>query len=232
MNSPASNKRIHRTIKAALAAALLSVAALAQAISMQDLFDGDSIVAGDKIFSDWTLEYDFSTPVIDFDNIDVLPLTTGGDPGLAYLGNGELVADDFNDVDFGFSYWVAPLDSNWRFWIKDNELIITDYNVVGAGGQIQIDETVFTSGGSLLCDKHVDIDTVFGTDIPYDACDFSPQPSLFVEKNVLLPVTDPGDQIELVRFEQRFSQVPVPPTLGLLAAGLAGAGLARRKIRR
>ena len=208
----------------------------ARAVPLQSLFDGGVLAVDDKIFFDWTLINVVSTDPAsdpDFAQIDVVPL--GGqplNPGIRFNASGQfsVVDDNFLDVEFGFSVAVTGPQ---KLRIHDNSLELVDFDFGGPGGAITIIETVFGPGGDVLAEKFVEADNLFNSFDLVDEAVFRPQKRIDVEKNILLAGDFLGDSVSLNVFEQRFSQVVAePPTLLLLAGGLAALGVAVRRRRK
>lgn len=151
-------------------------------------------------------------------------------PSLELSAEKSLLQDEdlFSNIfDFLFQYTVTTLDP--RETLVEASLALTGFVVDGAG-ILTIDETledtdlfpVGLDGLSILVQtvEEPNQEFLFDTD-PLDS-----QRSLLVTTNVfgLVEVPEvPGDSGDLVRinsFEQRFLQVPEPPSLGLLAVGL------------
>jgi len=59
---------------------IIAVPGGAQAITLEELFNDESIIAGDKVFDRWYLgSYDTSdTRILNASNIDITPLNDGG----------------------------------------------------------------------------------------------------------------------------------------------------------
>jgi hypothetical protein len=226
-------------------------------ITLQDLVDGGSITAGDKVFDQWSYNYDssyldsnFNVIPIDLTNIQVLPLSDGGmdpGPGLSFnILNGALdVTGDgtfdpsgiYTFKDLTLSFHVSTVGN---LKIKDNTLTLSGHSlsVVNQDLGMYIAEDIgSTSGGSDLGTKSVErsgmVDPITGsllqTSILSDTASFLPQDQIFVTKNILVWATDPQETASLTGFTQRFSQVPEPGTLFLLAPAVVGLLAMRRK---
>ena len=136
--------------------AALSGGALAVPVTLDVLFAGGSIIAGDKLFDNWTFTFDASDPLRTFteSNIEVTALNDGGDnpgPGLSFsVLNGELgVSGDgiyaYVDLQIGFRASVLPGAGKL---IKDNSLELTGGSVTGTGDNgYYINESIGTSAG-------------------------------------------------------------------------------------
>jgi hypothetical protein len=223
--------------KAMATLALLGAVALgldkAQAIPLEDLFGGGSIVVDDKRFDDWTLEFDRSSVPIDFAAIDVVglqndPITPELDPGLKFTTSDALTVTGGNFIDLAFDFSVTVLDPNLH--IVDASLALTGFDFgAGSDGIIQIDDFAFTPDLQGLGSLHVEADPIFGNSL-FDAITFPKQREVFEEINIFVDSGFSGALVGLTTFEVRKSQVPEPTSLALLAA-IALAGFAVTKCR-
>lgn len=191
--------------------------------NLQELFDGGTIIIEDKIFDNWTPFQLASNQLVvpDISLINVIPLDDDPfNPGLQFNANGQLsiVDEEFISLDLGFR--LASGNGNNR--IKDSSLELTSFGFGTDSGSIAIAESVFVGNGSLLGDKFVVADPLFGNFDLSDSVNFAPQSSIFVTTNIGLSGDNSGDTISLNLFEQRFSETVLEPssTLGLLALGL------------
>lgn len=209
------------------AAIITNGCAGATSCTMSELFAGGTITVNDKRFADWELEnLDPFGVQPDFGGIEVVGQDDGGldpGPGIQFNGNGQLAVFD---ADFLALSFVFTVTAQAPFFIVDNSLELQAWAAVGESF-LTIDESVFASDLTILGTKHVEVDAFFGTEILFDEIQFPPQTSLFIEKDLYLEGFALGDVAEIRIFEQRFSQVPEPATLALLAAGLLALALAR-----
>jgi len=228
-------------------ALLLALAASgsAQAIPLTDLFAGQSITAGDKLFNQWTLLFQDKSDgtTVKTDNIDVTALNDGGmnpGPGLSFnILNGEFnVSGDgiLAYLDFMFGFHVSVLDPTLK--IKDNSLTMGNAFISYTPDQNNdngsyIKEKIGTAAGQNdLGAKNVEFSLLNDalTSKLTDSAAFAPQNEIWVTKNILVWATDVGDSAGFNSFTQRFSQVPEPGTLLLFVPAMAAlVGIRRRK---
>ncbi|TCV88106.1 PEP-CTERM sorting domain-containing protein [Sulfurirhabdus autotrophica] len=241
-------KRILQTLSAL--ALIFSAVGNVQAIPLTDLFNGQSITAGDKVFDQFKLIFqgksDGST--VNTNNINVTALNDGGlDPGPGLMFN--ISNQEFNVqgdgiyayLDFQFGFHVSVLDPNLR--INGNSLAMANAFTTTSGQPINDDgsfilEKIGTAAGlSNLGSKNVEFSTLDDviTNKLTDTAAFASQSDIWVTKNILVWATDVGDQAGFDSFSQRFSQgirpsqIPEPATLTLMGLGLAGLSAVRRR---
>ena len=102
--------------------------------SLQELFDGASIIIDGSLFSQWELlSLDITGQEPDFNLIEVIPLNNRPNyPKLRYEFNNQLIviAPDLTELQFGFS--LETLDNIAS--IDANSLELTDFNFEQAEG--------------------------------------------------------------------------------------------------
>jgi hypothetical protein len=207
----------------ALAVWSIVFAAKAQATALSALFQGATITADDKLFDKFTLVS--SQPVnggfADPTQIDVTPLVDDPlDPGIKFTAQfGALGTPSghtgASSIQFTFSFNVST--TNQLPLIKDNTLRITDWSFdSGPLASIQVSEQVFDAAGLLLGTKLASVTPL--TQNTLDTLQFSPRSFVHVVKQINIVGPGNNDMARLLMFEQRFSQVPEPHSLTLLAA--------------
>ncbi|CAG0949459.1 hypothetical protein MYXO_00101 [Myxococcaceae bacterium] len=222
------------------ALALSASPSVAGATSLADLFGGASIVAEDKVFSNWTLLVHQTSggATADLTAIDVSPIL--GDPlnpGVAYSAPLGSLATPFghlgpSHVSLTFSYVVNTVSQ--QPLIKDNSLELIDFVFdSGPAAFIQVTETVTDAAGGPVGDKLV---IATPNDFPgsgnpnhFDEIVFPTQWLLHVVTRIEIQGPGDNDGAHLLAFEQRFSQVPEPGTAMLVAFGVGGLATLRRR---
>jgi hypothetical protein len=127
-----------------LGGSLMTATAQAQDLTLADLFEGATITADDKVFSNWQLD-DFTlgpTAAGSLDNIFVTPLE--GDPlnpGVKFnIPNGLNTGNSFVVLQFSFDVATASGEA----LIKDNSLWLNGFTFVpgSTSGVINIFESI------------------------------------------------------------------------------------------
>jgi hypothetical protein len=215
-----------------LGGSLMTATAQAQDLTLADLFFGGvTFAVHDKVFRNWQLD-DFNlgpTAAGSLDDIVVTPLDDDPlNPGIKFSSlSGLQTGNSFVVLEFSFDVQTAsgqPL-------IKDNSLWLNGFTFVPGftGGVINIRESISDVTGAPLGSKFV---TAMRGDVPgdpdhFDSAEFEPQSFVHVFKGIELV----GEGVILTMFEQRFSQVPEPSSMVLLAIGLVAAWWARARRR-
>jgi hypothetical protein len=233
---------------------LLSGFAPAQAAFIfQDLVNGQSIVAGDKQFSDFVVDFvdavgtGVSAP--DYNQITVEALSDGGldpGPGLQFIFNDQLsvagvteqggdpLTEELEYIDLTWSFTVTSLDPS--LLIKDNLLVLAaELSNPTLDTSVFVLETVFTAdGATFLVDKEAQLSFLAPGPIVSDLTDqaaFQPLRSVRVTKNVFVSASVDGEVANAISVTQRFSQqVPVPASGLLLMLGMVGLAVTRRRL--
>jgi hypothetical protein len=217
--------RIRHPWCACLALTVWSVvfAAEARAVLLSALFQGATITADDKLFNHFTLVNSVPTNggFADPTQIDVTPLVDDPlDPGIKFTAQfGALGTPSGHtgpsSIQFTFSFDVST--TNQLPLIKDNTLRITNWSFdSGPTASIQVSEQVFDAAGLPLGTKLATVTPL--TQNLLDTLQFSPRPFVHIIKQINIVGPGNNDMARLLMFEQRFSQVPEPHSLTLLAA--------------
>jgi hypothetical protein len=200
------------------------------AVTMSDLFQGQTITADDKLFSNFNLVsvVPVNGGIADFTLIDVVPLVDDPlNPGIKFIAPMPPNFVPALGTPFGHT-GLSSISVIFEFdvqtttglpLIKDNSLLINRW-LFDADPQafIQIDEQVFDAAGNSLGDKRAIVFNGGMPNDPFDRLEFSPQSLVHVRKTINIVGPFDNNGAFLTMFEQRFSQVPEPSGLTLAGA--------------
>ena len=198
------------------------------AVSLTELFQGQTITADDKLFSHFAL-VDVQSVNGGFANLDLVDVTPLVDdplnPGIKFTAPTNGLGTPTGHTGFSSVTVIFEFDVQTTTnlpWIKDNSLLINDYLFdAHPDAFIQITELVRDASGNSLGDKLAIVHNGDSLDDPdhFDSLEFTPQALLHVRKTISIVGPLDNDGARLLMFEQRFSQVPEPGTW--LSVGLA-----------
>jgi hypothetical protein len=204
-----------RMCAAVLCLVIISLATSASAATLQDLFNGTTLTAGNARFGGFQL-VSFSatgTPVPDFSLITVSPLINDlTNPGLQFSGNGQLATTGMNSLDLVLKFHVAAVAGSHS--LTGHTLQMTGITFSGASGTSYISDDLSAgtpgdlSSAIAIADHQSNFFQFVGT-------------STFAGKSQILVTTDAflngllaTDGISLTSFTQRFAQTGAPGLLG------------------
>jgi hypothetical protein len=195
--------------------------------TMAELLAGGTITVDDKLFRDWTLELSLGADLdlITVSGLDDQPFN----PGLQFSGNDGLTVVGAGEIDLAWNFTVDVLRPHRK--IHDNELALVAFGFSGEGGRILIRDSKFSRRLLFLGETQVEADNLFQQFDLFDSVVFAPQTRLIVEKEIRIEGDFLDETVVLDTFVDRFSQIPAPATLVLVALGLVGLGVMRRRAR-
>lgn len=201
--------------------------------SLQELFDGGSIIINETSFSQWQLlSIDTTAQTPDFSEINVIPLDTNSDyVTLRYEFNDQLsfTAPDFLDLQFGYDLMTLNDSST----IQNSSLDLADFSFVpNSGGAIDVVGELFDADGITIGGQSVFFDNFFNDNELSDSIQIQPQSQITSETLIFITTDTDDDLVILNHLEQGFfvEQAPVEPlaipdptsTISILMFGLFG----------
>ncbi|MEO1527098.1 MAG: PEP-CTERM sorting domain-containing protein [Planctomycetota bacterium] len=199
-------------------------------VALSDLLAGDSIVAGQTTFSNFTLVEDSGTISPNTSNITVNALTGVNRAGLFFDAGGEFtLAPGFDSIILQLAYDVETSGS-----VLDGEtLSLFGRTEAGVEGLIDLTSTLDSNTG-FVGEISAQIDPLFGIDEPIVSQTFAATDTLAATTSLTLfadaNFTAPGDVL-LDGFSQSFSTsaVPEPSSFTIALFGLASVLVRRRR---
>ncbi len=233
--NPLTRIKLYRLLFVFTGAAFTATHA-AHAVSLQDLFDGDTITVAGVTFADWLLDDIVSDASPgsepDFTLIDVSPFQTGNTVGLRYTANSQWSVTDDNFIDTFYSYTVTAPTAP----VVEAQLELTGSGITGFGGSINIIDDLSDAVTLPVGLNAVFVDNLVGDAMLGDSSLLASLSQLTVETSVLIAGDFSGDSVALQTFEQRFvldqTAVPEPATATLFSAATWAALFASRRRKR
>jgi hypothetical protein len=183
--------------------------------TLQQLINGEFILAGDSKFSDWELLALDSTAAVtpDLSQIQVEPLVSDfSTPGLRFGGNGQLTVSGINSIEIVFRYRVFPLPGGNTY--LNHALALTSINFGGNGGLAFVSDELIDPSGAGLDPTLVVADRESNFIQSTDTSTFAPKAGLSVITSVFITGLSTADAIDFASFTQTFSQTGPPDPLG------------------
>jgi len=190
------------------------------AVLLSDLLAGQSIVFGDKEFTNFRnyLSNANGPNAVPADPtlIDVVPKTSGGEVGLIFFSSptdpalSTFMVGDFSGQGTTFDFDVLVLDPNFR--ISDNTLDITRFGLIGVNGKVIVEERVTDTLANQLAFKQAFIQ-LGGPNQNPDHKVFQPQSqiSVNIDVGILGDTLASGGSARLSDFDVLFSQIDLTP---------------------
>jgi hypothetical protein len=189
---------------------------LGPTISMVNLTNNQTIIVGDKAFTDFSISGDYQA-----NQVNVTPILENGNFGIRFSG---ALFSGGTPMDFNLGYQVSVTNS--PNLISAANLLFNGQVTFGVG-LAQVVEQVFTNNNELAGTMQV-FATATTNQLSASLPIAPPQPFLTLSKDVLVSATLPAFAT-ISTIDQTFTQVPEPSALALVAAGFTGLVLLRRR---
>ena len=217
-------------MKVVVAASLLTVATATQAASVtfKYLVDGGSITNVDKVFFNFHNVNQITNDLeVAYSDIQVNTISIGSELGIQFQYGGWTLAGANKHYDLAFDFQVMILPQ-YEQWITDNTLEFVGGTV--ADGQVIISETVRDASLNLLAGKLVYAQPGLTNYTDHQVFPGGPYALINISMDFALNTgNDPASVAFTSHFDQSFSQIPEPASMGLMLLGAAGMLCSRRR---
>jgi PEP-CTERM motif-containing protein len=220
-----SSKRFFLLFSAAIALAMVYAPAsdaqivLGQSINLTNLTGNETIIVGDKAFTDFTFS---SSTGFQPGQINVTPITENGDFGIRFSG---LILGGMAGTDIILGYQVSVTNS--ANMISSANMLFNGFVPFGMG-EASVFEQVFTNTPPAYYGSFSVFATATTNQLSNSLPIVPPQSLLTISKDVSVEAFVPAFA-EISTIDQTFTQVPEPSVLVLVAAGFFGLTLLRRR---
>jgi hypothetical protein len=191
---------------------------LGPSISLASLTNsGADLIVGDKEFDNFTISGDFTAG-----QVTVTPIQLGADFGIRFGGTFSATGDS---KDMILGYQVTVTNSLNLISVANLKF---DGQVNSGTGLAEVVEQVFTNNPPSFYGQMFVFATATTNQLSTSLPIIPPQSYLSINKDVELTAILPADS-SITTIDQTFTQVPEPSALILVAAGLSGLFLLRRR---
>lgn len=193
-----------------------AVIILGPSVNMTNLINNQTLIVGDKAFTDFSVSGSF-----DASQVMVTPIIENGDFGIRFSG---ALVSGANAMDLVLGYQVSVTNSANLISVAN---LLFNGVVVGGPGLAEVVEQVYTNNNSFYGQMVVfatSVTNVLSASLPITP----PQPLLNINKDVLITASLPAFS-SISTIDQSFTQVPEPSAMLLVGAGFAGFALLRRR---
>ena len=188
---------------------------LGPTVSLASLTNGQDLIVGDKEFTDFTISGGLQAG-----QVNVTSITENGNFGIRFSG---AFVSGASPLDFTLGYQVSVTNS--PNLISAANLLFN--GTVTGTGLAQVVEQVFTNNNQLVGQLVVSA-TATTSVLSASLAITPPQKFLTLSKGVHLDAALPAFA-SISTIDQTFTQIPEPSVLILVAAGVAGLALLRRR---
>jgi PEP-CTERM motif len=192
---------------------------LGQSINLTNLTGNETIIVGDKAFTDFSFS---SSTGFQPGQINVTPVTENGDFGIRFSG---LILGGMTGTDIILGYQVSVTNS--ANLISAANMVFNGYVPFGMG-EASVVEQVFTNTPPAFYGQFSVFATATTNQLSNSLAIVPPQSLLTISKDVSVEAFVPAFA-EISTIDQTFTQVPEPSALVLVAAGFFGLALLRRR---
>lgn len=205
-----------------------------QFCTVDELVRGASMVINDKLFDNWTADDASTVAPVDLSLLRVLPLDNPAlNPGLAFVANGALITQGFDQIDLDLVFRVSVVGGAARIVGSTFELTAFDFGNSNMGGLVAITGDILAANGiQPLGDPEVFAILAVDSQL-FDSITFPAEAGIVVKANILVTGEDPLDTVSLDGFTQRFVQralpMPEPPSIATLGLALLAVWRTRRR---
>jgi hypothetical protein len=192
---------------ALIGALVVSIPQQGRAASLQSLFDGGFLVAGNCRFDNWQLvSADATTGApFDFTLMSINPLTNDPvNPGLQFASGGQLSVAGLNAIDLTFKFQVHAAANTNSF--AAHTLNMNGVNFGGPGGIAFISQEVVDVNGADLGPTLALADNINHVFQFTDDATIAPHLNLAVTMNIFMSGLVAADALNLSEFTHRFAQ--------------------------